>query len=1160
MQLLVHGLCFLWITSLVVISKVQGQYIELNSSNYVWRHYPDSYRIEDIFLVFATEDVETCLDWCADNITCKTVDYKNVSYPSFCYFGNTSLVNGETFSFGYNQDLYEKRSITYNQVKGLTLQSLNGNVSLIGTEMSFVMSVINIGETPTFTWDFGGGFQFEIYDPTLSLLGKNSSYNDTVYYTFHEAGSNDVIIHGTNQHKNVSAVVTIEVKGNCTAGNITFTLIDDSTLVNPTSFLARLPIHVTGIVQFGCGHSSVGYSWQLFMLNDTHPYPNSANLIYPNDTDVQRHENQLSVAVLGLDYGAYAITLEATATYLGLTVGVLYKQGFIKVKPLPLVSLIKGGSSRSVNTNDTVHIDASLSYDPDVDVQQDDVLRFEWSCSKFHGNCELPGLSNCTEEAFNGTCITWSSDTSLVLTDNNFTVPNSALNESDTYVFTVTISKGRRDPVSFSQVIIVVPAEKPNVQVLCLQNCKYKVTSDSKISMAAHCTNCQQQSDLSFDWSIGSLGCNFTMDWATMSFTEQSSQAVSFKPGIFPKGCSFILTVTGVKKSGAGLDSGFASFGFTTNTPPIAPYSSCTVLPSIGVTLFDEFDIHCEKFQDEDIPVTYEFYYKKDSDNAGSMLGSSDASELQGVQLAPGDSANNYTVEIHINATDYLQTTTMEVVTLQVYPYHMKSTVYPNITEDGDDLVEMLTNLTVTTNGQESKLDNLIGSGKIQAASQLVLTVSAILNTESNENNTLTKSTSLEQRSLIRDSMVTSVSNSSIDDLKVLKQKAGALHSVTLESGELASSAKSKATHVFEDLSKILVFKVESKEDISPEVIENIASLILSGASNVMEATIKATHRLTGKKMIKSSKPQLKDTRTIEQASKQIKDITDTTMKVVKDVADVVLKNKVVGEEATVIQTEALSMTVMQSQPESLGNKELSVGSPPEGSTPATILLPSAHALKAAQIGATDSKDIFDDAYKLYLYQMEENPFIWDDTGDNVTTDLIGLSMRNSHGLALNVDSIAEDLTIHLPTRDIPEMGSVTLTVPIQENSTFNTFTLPEFKDEDILVLRFHVTKGETPVIKVQPVMENITLKVHVKEGERPNMDDMRNETMTIPCNNETLYRSRTNKTAQPNMIYLPRSDIHRTLFIGILLDNDTVNAEFIASYSMNGRPENETK
>ncbi|CAH1785595.1 unnamed protein product, partial [Owenia fusiformis] len=684
-----------------------------------------------------------------------------------------------------------------NRIIGLSLHSTSGNVTLIGLEMTFVMSVEQIGENPTFTWDFGGGFKFNVVDPALSL-DVYSSYRYEVSHTFIQEGSYDVTISGINQHGNTSATVTIDVlEGNC-PGNVTFTMIDGGTLVHPSSFLARLPIHVSGTALFSCEHSSVEYTWQLYELTSIHPYPSASNLVDTNDTDVLKYNNDLHIGVMALDYGIYVITLEAVAKHSGSPVGSLYKQGYIKVKPLPLVAIIKGGTSRSVNSMDTVFIDASLSYDPDDDVLHEDVMKFEWSCSKYEGNCELPGLSNCTEEALNGSCILWSSDTSIQLTDANFTVSNSALIENDPYLFTLTVRKANRDPVSFTQMIVVVSAEKPNVHLLCLQNCNYKVTPNSKLSMAAHCTNCQRQSDLNFDWSIISVDCEFTMDWASMSFTGQFGQAVSFRPRVFQKGCSFILHVNGVKKSGAGVDSGFASFLFRTNTPPIAPYRSCIVSPSIGVTLFDEFDIYCDNFEDEDVPLTYEFYYVKVEDSTGSLLAYTDKPELLGVQLGPGDSESNYTVEIHIDVTDYLQATTTEVVSLQVYPSHMQSFVYPETADSTNELVETLTNLTVTTHNQESKLDNLLHSGDTQAASQLVFTVSAILNMESHENTTNTNVTynetmaMLEQRSLIRDSIVTSLANTSVDvdDITVLKQKAGAMHSITVESTELAPSTK----------------------------------------------------------------------------------------------------------------------------------------------------------------------------------------------------------------------------------------------------------------------------------------------------------------------------------------------------------------------------------
>ncbi|CAH1785585.1 unnamed protein product, partial [Owenia fusiformis] len=149
--------------------------------------------------------------------------------------------------------------------------------------------------------------------------------------------------------------------------NLTFTMIDDSTLIQPSVFHARSALHITGTahLSYDSVSSLTTYTWQINILNDTYPYPSSANVIYPNNTDVSTYENHLTIRAMGLDYGVYAITMGVTAMQIGKSVCMLFKQRFIKLKSAPLVPIIKGGTSRSVNSMDKVFIDASLSYDPD---------------------------------------------------------------------------------------------------------------------------------------------------------------------------------------------------------------------------------------------------------------------------------------------------------------------------------------------------------------------------------------------------------------------------------------------------------------------------------------------------------------------------------------------------------------------------------------------------------------------------------------------------------------------------------------------------------------------------------------------------------------------------------------------------------------------------
>ncbi|CAH1785583.1 unnamed protein product [Owenia fusiformis] len=192
---------------------------------------------------------------------------------------------------------------------------------------------------------------------------------------------------------------------------------------------------------------------------------------------------------------------------------------------------------------------------------------------------------------------------------------------------------------------------------------------------------------------------------------------------------------------------------------------------------------------------------------------------------------------------------------------------------------------------------------------------------------------------------------------------------------------------------------------------------------------------------------------------------------------------------------------------------------------------------------------------------MKENPYTWHSSADSVTTDLMGIVLRNSQGHELNIENLSENLTISLPTKGIPHMDRVQLSVPISELEKSTPTMLSDYKDRDILVVEFRADEGSAVIIYVKPVEENITLKVYVKEDERPDMNDMNSNATRIPHDADTLYRSRTDKTAHPNVIYMPKSNHNRTLFIGILLENNNPrNSEFVAGYNMSGIPENETQ
>ena len=108
---------------------------------------------------------------------------------------------------------------------------------------------------------------------------------------------------------------------------------------------------------------------------------------------------------------------------------------------------------------------------------------------------------------------------------------------------------------------------------------------------------------------------------------------------------------------------------FTVNTPPQPKekdkaVNGCTISPTEGRALIDDFFLSCEGWIDDDVPLTYEFRYKF---IGSSVVISSGPDSSARAVLPLGDSANDFLLKFEVEIRDAFGDPTTHLMEAKVW-------------------------------------------------------------------------------------------------------------------------------------------------------------------------------------------------------------------------------------------------------------------------------------------------------------------------------------------------------------------------------------------------------------------------------------------------------------------------------------------------------------
>ena len=383
-----------------------------------------------------------------------------------------------------------------------------------------------------------------------------------------------------------------------------------------------------------------------------------ATLISPL-TSVSTNPRTFKLSPFTLTVGAtYILTLTAhnmeSFKFSSSSIAVNVKQGSV-------VAVVSGGTERGVCLGGSVDIDASGSYDEDTVPGTAQALLFSFTCVQTSPHYKSP------------------SDLLLTVSNSSpgkvsITAPEYRDNMLDS-VHVVTVSVKHTDGRVSSKMVTlrVLPSNAPLISLQSESGLRINPTDKLKLVATV---------DTSFPtmtrWTINDP--SIALADVSLSDTEKNVGSTSLTsprtfhlslvlpPGSLPQQSTFNFYMTCTTTTG---HSASAAITISTNAPPLP--GEYTVSPETGgVMLSTEFTFVALKWEDSDMPITYEFAYQAAS---GSYLVHRSRAELShtAAPLPAGRDVTNYTLSTRLVVFDILNAQHAEYQDVQVLHEEMSA-------------------------------------------------------------------------------------------------------------------------------------------------------------------------------------------------------------------------------------------------------------------------------------------------------------------------------------------------------------------------------------------------------------------------------------------------------------------------------------------------------
>ena len=194
----------------------------------------------------------------------------------------------------------------------------------------------------------------------------------------------------------------------------------------------------------------------------------------------------------------------------------------------------------------------------------------------------------------------------------------------------------------------------PYCVLSCVDNCDAKLNPSRRLALKRLCSGSSCGRGISYRWSLFKASNNDPSSkpkWFQIGnlrdkiSTRLTSRRIVTYPSVLEPDKRYKFVLTAKRRGGY---PGYSEYQVTTNSPPSV--GNCQVSPQSGITLVTEFTFTCSNWQDEDLPLQYEFVYFTNKDLLNVVYKGQQSSKF--TKLPVGDKANNFTIDFRVRVAD----------------------------------------------------------------------------------------------------------------------------------------------------------------------------------------------------------------------------------------------------------------------------------------------------------------------------------------------------------------------------------------------------------------------------------------------------------------------------------------------------------------------------
>ena len=404
----------------------------------------------------------------------------------------------------------------------------------------------------------------------------------------------------------------------------------------------ELVIHGYGSVANCTGFPSsenIKYEWSM-----------QQNGIHVNLPSTSRQPNvyRLPAYTLSTQF-SYTVTLSVSDKLTGQSsstkVKLLMEKGALK-------AVIAGGSDRSIRPNEAYTLDASYSYDEDMNPPNDGIL-YEWSCIQ-----RSPSLSD--------TCPLFEASSSSTI--NLIAEPSMVGSVLLVYLKVSDSSFSRYDQTNAT--IRVVSADKAQISFVSSQTSKYnpsdaiKLTGviSSNFSYSAYWAITNPVIDIS-SHALTAISADYVRPSSSREMQE-NYMYLSLMPFSLAERATYSFTLTCVQSVSWSDSTSSATFDVAINGRPLPGMFEAE--PTTGFALATEFSMFASNWVDDDLPITFKFYFIEPTSGNALMLSSRSERNTFSSTLPAGPEWNTNRLTVGVEVYDTMNAHAMSEVDLEI--------------------------------------------------------------------------------------------------------------------------------------------------------------------------------------------------------------------------------------------------------------------------------------------------------------------------------------------------------------------------------------------------------------------------------------------------------------------------------------------------------------